>query len=638
MMRDEFDIFDKVIQKHPQLRSDHSFYEMTRIEKITFYWDRLKTVMADPELRTHILSHANKRKFFGWYGCFAGTNPMGLHMLMFTKALRDLGSEEQKRIYLPLANHWQIIGCYAQTELGHGSNVAGLETTATLDLDTDEFVIHTPSIKAVKFWPGNLGIQATHALVFARCIALETDYGVQPFLVPIRDIETFTPLPGIEVGDIGTKLGYNSVDNGYLKFNQVRIPRKSLLSRFVSITKTGDFKMKANPRIIYQIMVQTRITIVNGSAYFLHSASKIAIRYAACRRQFATIKGSEEERPLLDYQLHMDTLAKHLCISLVIHLTTYDLINLEVQSTKEVQNGNFHLLDILHHLSAGLKALCSELGYVGLDELRQACGGAGWLSSSGIADKWAEHGPFPTFEGVNVIMYQQSSRMLFKQVAKVMKGKNPDDFFAYLGNSDLLSGTKSQATTVAEFLEPDHIQKAMAVRAAYYVHKTCKKVNESKAGGKAKQNDLFALDINKMTRLHLLYIMYERARSNLKAKNLQCQNLNKILEIVLANYALKQLSLDNRELYECGFFGPGSAELLDQAYKQTLTDLRPQMVPLAELIPDFDEPSTIGNYYGDIYESQFETAQNSRLNTGTVPDLIFTHVKPTMALNPAPKL
>jgi len=62
------------------------------------------------------------------------------------------------------------------------------------------------------------------------------------------------------------------------------------------------------------------------------------------------------------------------------------------------------------------------------------------------------------------------------------------------------------------------------------------------------------------------------------------------------------------------------------------------MVPLAELIPDFDEPSTIGNYYGDIYESQFETAQNSRLNTGTVPDLIFTHVKPTMALNPAPKL
>lgn len=64
---------------------------------------------------------------------------------------------------------------------------------------------------------------------------------------------------GVEVGDIGTKLGYNSIDNGYLMFTQVRIPRKALLSRFVSITKSGDFKMKANPRIIYQIMVQTRI-------------------------------------------------------------------------------------------------------------------------------------------------------------------------------------------------------------------------------------------------------------------------------------------------------------------------------------------------------------------------------------------
>jgi len=66
----------------------------------------------------------------------------------------------------------------------------------------------------------------------------------------------------------------------------------------------------------------------------------------------------------------MDTLAKNLCISLVLQLTTYDLITMEAQSTKEVENGSFQLLDILHHFSAGLKALCSELGYVGIDELR----------------------------------------------------------------------------------------------------------------------------------------------------------------------------------------------------------------------------------------------------------------------------
>ena len=70
------------------------------------------------------------------------------------------------------------MGGYAQTELGHGSNVAGLETTATLDLKTDEFVVNTPSIRATKYWPGSLGLQATHSVVFARLIVDENDYGV----------------------------------------------------------------------------------------------------------------------------------------------------------------------------------------------------------------------------------------------------------------------------------------------------------------------------------------------------------------------------------------------------------------------------------------------------------------------------
>ena len=277
---------------------------MTRMEKFTEWWNRIKIIMDDPQLRAKMLKNQEESTGsgeVGWYGLFAGANPMTLHMSMFAKSIRDLGSEEQVKHYLPLIHNIQIIGCYAQTELGHGSNVAGLETTATLDLARDEFVIHTPSIKAVKFWPGNLGIQATHAIVFARCIANEADYGVQPFIVQIRDLDTFEPLPGVEVGDIGTKLGYNTVDNGYLRFSLVRVPRYALLSRFCSIDEQGDFEMKANPKIIYQIMVQTRIQICYNAAYFLHQYSKVAVRYAACRRQFQSIKGSEEERPLLDY-------------------------------------------------------------------------------------------------------------------------------------------------------------------------------------------------------------------------------------------------------------------------------------------------------------------------------------------------
>ena len=97
---------------------------------------------------------------------------------MFTDALLQLGTEEQKAHYVPQADHLNIIGCYAQTELGHGSNVAGLEMTATYDERTEEFIIHSPTIRAAKFWPGALGLQSTHAVVFARCISLGNDYGV----------------------------------------------------------------------------------------------------------------------------------------------------------------------------------------------------------------------------------------------------------------------------------------------------------------------------------------------------------------------------------------------------------------------------------------------------------------------------
>ena len=71
---------------------------------------------------------------------------------------------------MPKINHYDIHGCYAQTEIGHGSNVAGLETTAIYDKKTDEFVVNTPTITATKWWPGEMGRHANHALVMARLI------------------------------------------------------------------------------------------------------------------------------------------------------------------------------------------------------------------------------------------------------------------------------------------------------------------------------------------------------------------------------------------------------------------------------------------------------------------------------------
>ena len=133
-------------------------------------------------------------------------------------------NEEQGIKWGKLSQRMNILGCYAQTELGHGSNVQGLETTATFDVKSDEFIIHTPTITATKWWPGEMGRIATHALVMARLKIPDedgepNDYGIAPFIVQLRDTETHKHMPGVKTGDMGPKLGYQSKDNGWATFN-----------------------------------------------------------------------------------------------------------------------------------------------------------------------------------------------------------------------------------------------------------------------------------------------------------------------------------------------------------------------------------------------------------------------------------
>ena len=98
-----------------------------------------------------------------------------------------------------------------------------------------------------------------------------------------------------------------------------------------------------------------------------------------------------------------------------------------------------------------MKSIGTEMSYRGCDELRSACGGAGYHMSSGVAGAFGEHAVLSTFEGVNVLMTQQSSRYLIKQVKKAKSGKKCTEYFKYINEIDTLLLGKLKAKTVAEF-------------------------------------------------------------------------------------------------------------------------------------------------------------------------------------------
>lgn len=138
-------------------------------------------------------------------------SPLSMHYKMFMPTIREQGTPEQHKLFLEKAQKFEIIGCYAQTELGHGSNVRGLETTATWNPEDKTFTIHSPALTASKWWIGTLGKVANYAAVMAQLIVKGKALGPHPFIVPIRDLKTHEPLPNVHIGDIGPKFGFNTV-------------------------------------------------------------------------------------------------------------------------------------------------------------------------------------------------------------------------------------------------------------------------------------------------------------------------------------------------------------------------------------------------------------------------------------------
>lgn len=173
----------------------------------------------------------------------------------------------------------------------------GIETTATYDRMSEEFIINTPNEGATKWWIGNAAVHGKFASVFAQLRLpspdshIDKDMGVHAFIVPIRSMEDHSVLPGIEIRDCGYKVGLNGVDNGALRFHNVRIPRDNLLNRFGDVSKDGEYSSilpTINKRFAATLgeLVGGRVGLAYGSVGVLKAASTIAIRYNS---QYSTI-------------------------------------------------------------------------------------------------------------------------------------------------------------------------------------------------------------------------------------------------------------------------------------------------------------------------------------------------------------
>ncbi|KAI5289625.1 fatty-acyl coenzyme A oxidase [Ascosphaera aggregata] len=192
----------KILQADPVFdkTETHSLGRVERIKRALAKGKRLRQLSQEHQWSE--LDHQHASKLIG------EPTPYGLHSTMFLITLRNQTTEEQKKLFLEPAERYEYIGCYAQTELGHGSNVRGLETTATWDPCDRTFIIHSPSLTASKWWIGSLGKAANHAIVMAQLIVEGKSYGPHQFIVQIRDLKTHRPLENIYVGDVGPKFGY----------------------------------------------------------------------------------------------------------------------------------------------------------------------------------------------------------------------------------------------------------------------------------------------------------------------------------------------------------------------------------------------------------------------------------------------
>ena len=343
---------------------------------------------------------------------------VGVQFGLFGGAILQLGTKRHHDAYLAGLVKAEILGCFAMTETGHGSNVQALGTTATYDPATDEFVIQTESAAATKDYIGNAARHAQLAVVFAQLLVDGEGRGVHALVVPIRDGETV--LPGVTITDDGLKMGLNGVDNGRIRFDGVRVPRDALLDQFAKVTDEGTYVSdieNANRRFFTMLgtLVQGRVCVGAAGISASKVALTIAVEYALRRRQFEATS-PDEEQLLIDYGQHQRRLFIPLARTYGLHFAQ-EVLSADLHQVFSGEKDDENTRRLLESRAAGTKALATWHATQTIQECREACGGAGYLAVNRFAALKADTDVFTTFEGDNHVLLQLVAKGLLTDYA-----------------------------------------------------------------------------------------------------------------------------------------------------------------------------------------------------------------------------
>ncbi|GAA2542528.1 acyl-CoA dehydrogenase family protein [Pseudonocardia hydrocarbonoxydans] len=512
----------------------------------------------------------------------------GVQWGLFGGALAALGTQRHHDAHLRDMMDGTLLGCFAMTETGHGSDVQHLRTTATYDADTGEFVVHTPEPGARKDYIGGAARDATMAAVFAQLVTRGETHGVHCFLVPIRTADGDAQ-PGVTISDCGVKAGLNGVDNGRLVFDSVRVPREALLNRYADVSPDGTYSsdITNETRRFFTMLgtlVRGRISVAGGAASAAEKALTLATRYGATRRQFSN-PATGEEVVVLDYLVHQRKLLPAIATSYALHFAQNDLVGQMHELQKPGAVPDEERQRDLETRAAGIKAIGTWHATRTIQMCREACGGAGYLAENLLPALKADTDVFTTFEGDNTVLLQLVAKTLLsdygRRVGKLdLRGK-------VRFGADLVAGTVLEKTGARSVLNRgdvrsrDYQRWLLAQREEHLIASGAQRMRKALAPG-ADQFAIFngAQDhLLAAARAHVDRIVFDAFAA--------VADQHPLLGRVLALHGLSVIEGDRAWFVEHGYLTAARTKTVATAINALCGELRPHA---RELVDGFGIP------------------------------------------------